>query len=337
MLTVMTLVSRPSISAHPEKSARKSRDGEEPTRDKRDAREVSAEARAFAQGASTVTSHPDDGVNHSLISSISSISGTHTNTDETPGTQDSLRMRTRIGPPSRGRLVLLSAALGIVLAVGLVIGLEVSGEDPPERTPPATVSLFVSSTPPGARAIVAGREKVTPATFDVLQGDVLTIAIELQGYADEVRRVAVPRDASEHRLEVPLRGLETATPDAGAAAALDAGQGAVDAGAALAVVPPAVVDAGVAEAARDAGADKPDKPIIKKNVPKKPGTLKVVLRGAPEAELFVDGKRLGDLPMRPLELAAGKHRVAALLPNGKKIGREIVIKPGETELVTFEF
>jgi eukaryotic-like serine/threonine-protein kinase len=62
------------------------------------------------------------------------------------------------------------------------------------------------------------------------------------------------------------------------------------------------------------------------------GTLE--LRVRPYATVFIDGKKVGDTPMAPVELTAGSHVVKLSNPDlAKTVTRTVRVKPQESTLL----
>jgi serine/threonine protein kinase len=306
VLTVMTLVSRKS---QPSKRA------------------AAADAPAETEAPAPITA--DEQTRTSQGRGARASEPSMPSADEAPQTSESLRSWASGAAPARGRMILVSAAVGVILAVVLVIVLEVTGQDPkrPDPTPrpaPSAVKLVVRSTSPGAFVSVAGRELPAPAEFAALPGDVLDVVVRAPGFAEHSERVLVPR-TQDRDLEVNVT-LTQASADAGPQAASDAGVQATapDAG------PPA-------RDPRDPNADvgvKKKPPDRRAVADKRMGKLKVMSKPA-WAIVSIDGKVYGETPV-VVDLPAGKHKLVVTGPSKKKLERTVTIRGGDTQTESFE-
>jgi len=63
----------------------------------------------------------------------------------------------------------------------------------------------------------------------------------------------------------------------------------------------------------------------------------VTIDARPYATVFIDGERIGDTPLLNVRLPSGRHRVKAVTADGNNKRRTIVVLPGETEQLRFQF
>ena len=73
------------------------------------------------------------------------------------------------------------------------------------------------------------------------------------------------------------------------------------------------------------------------SIPLAPAVGYLQLGAKPFARVFVDGKEVGTLPMRPLELAEGKHLVRFLHPDYQPVQRTVTIRKGEGAKLFVDF
>ncbi|MBI1949119.1 MAG: protein kinase [Deltaproteobacteria bacterium] len=99
---------------------------------------------------------------------------------------------------------LLAAVTGIGIAVIALVVRETSRPAPPPPKKP-TIAVVIATDAPAAVVGRAGVDQAAPARFDALPGDSFEVVVKAPGYREEVRRVAVPRDAvAGFTVEVPL-------------------------------------------------------------------------------------------------------------------------------------
>ena len=65
------------------------------------------------------------------------------------------------------------------------------------------------------------------------------------------------------------------------------------------------------------------------------GLLQIVV--VPWADVFIDGQQVGTTPMDKVSLKAGTHHVRLRYPTYENVERTIVIRPGQTEKLRFDF
>jgi len=102
------------------------------------------------------------------------------------------------------------------------------------------------------------------------------------------------------------------------------------------------VDAGPVEPVRDAApAETPDAALVETKAPARTRPVTPVRKATlsvntqPWSTVTLDGKRIGDTPIRDLPVAPGRHRLVLNNPI-KNLSREVVVnlKPGEARLVS---
>ena len=110
-------------------------------------------------------------------------------------------------------------------------------------------------------------------------------------------------------------------------------------------LPTPLPDAGVPDAGSEgvvATPPNPQPPSIKpkSSTPAAPESMlkgTVELRIWPYATVFVDDKRMGDTPLKPLELAAGGHVLKFVNAKlSKTVRREIDLKPGQHQVIRID-
>ena len=66
-----------------------------------------------------------------------------------------------------------------------------------------------------------------------------------------------------------------------------------------------------------------------------PGQLN--LMALPEADVFLDGRRLGHTPLVGVRLPSGRHRVSLRTADGRRESIVVRVRPGQTTAVSHRF
>jgi serine/threonine protein kinase len=252
---------------------------------------------------------------------------TQTVTDTEPNT-DSTRAFQTAQPTSKLPLV-AGLTVGLLLAVAAILTAVVfAGGDATNGV------LTVRTTPRGASVFVDGQDtgKRTPAVIRKLGTDrVHDLRVTLAGYGQEV---ATFRFADPPVVELEFKLTKQQAKVTGQMGKVEP----VGTTAPPVTDPPAQDPPKTDPAATDPQTDPAaDKPKTRKTVKKKkPGTLRFIAK--PWADVYVDGKKIGQTPMKPRKMPPGSYKVEFKNPElGKTKSFTIKLKSGGDEKVFADF
>ncbi len=174
----------------------------------------------------------------------------------------------------------------------------------PPKAPRATRPIHLTSKPTGAEVYAAGKRiGKTPLKVLTPPGSSLFFLVKMEGYRDW--RKNVPAGDGEIRLEAVLQKVPGSRPG----------------------LPP---DTAPAPAAVRKRSPRPRAAFGRLRV----GTMH---RGAPQwANVYLDGKKMGQTPLVLNAVRAGRHRVEARRPGFLPASKQVVIRPGKLAAVLLE-
>lgn len=228
-------------------------------------------------------------------------------------------------PAPRRSMMLVSAMVLSVLLAGLAGSLFFFAS-------PTTGSLTVQSSPSFAVVLLDGVDtgRKTPTQFANLQPGRYRVGLALPGYQTLETDAVVAADA-EVKLSPtlsPAADGEAGSDAADTGAEADAGRGAPRGGRDAVVTVQEPRDAGAETRAKRGGEGRPARGAAKT----KPARLRIVVK--PWGEVFVDGKRQGITPLKPLRLPPGTYKIR--LKNeelGKDVTKTVKLASGEDRLI----